>query len=237
MRSAPFLLTLALASTCAAASEAFLDRVCRLGFSKTTMPKSEAARFCACVVEDVSPRLSASQRTVLQKADLDLTAGSAPSEQALSVSGVKDLVVAGQARCEASFYPPSAPLLIISAPMEVTLRCDDEKHGVEAFVYLRNINLLTKAELAAVDKRMMKDDFKPDFAKVTMSFDGKAPTVQRWEIDLTGQIVSPPDPAKLLERLRNAKAIDVTVERGSTRIARNIPLTGKIPVRWVPCTK
>ncbi len=201
------------------------------------MPASEAARFCTCVVEDVSPRLTVSQRKALQKAESDLNAGKTPSEQALSTSGVRDLVIAGQARCEASFYPPSAPLLIISAPMEMTLRCDDENRRVEAFVYLRNIRLLSKSELTAMDKRMMKDDFQPDYAKVTISFDGKARVIQKWEIDLTGQIVSPPDPTTFLGQLRVASTLNITVERGSTRIARDITVAGKIPTRWVPCTK
>ena len=224
-------------SASAASSEAFLDRICRLGFNKTEMPMAEAARFCACVVEDVGPRLSQSQHTTLQSAVADVKAGKAPSEQALSTSGVRDLVIAGQARCEASFYPPSAPLLIAMPPMEMTLRCDDENRNVEAFIYLRDIRLLSRADLSALDKRMMKDDFRPEYAKVTMSFDGRAQRVQKWEIDPTGQIVSPPDPTKFLEQVRAARTLFIAVERGTTRIARDIAVTGKIPTRWVPCTK
>lgn len=221
----------------AAPSEAFLDRMCRLGFNKTTMPAAEVTRFCACVVEDVAPRLTPNQRAMLLSSEASLEAGKSPSEQAFVTSGVRDLVIAGQARCEASFYPPSAPLLLKAPPMELTLRCDDERRDAEAFIYLRDIHLLSKEEISTVDKRMMKDDFKPEYAQVTISFDGRTPIVQRWGIDLTGQIVAPPNPAKFLEQLRVARSLSVKVERGTTRIARDMAVAGKIPSRWVPCVR
>lgn len=233
----PFALLLLFASRSAFADDAaaFLTRLCTQGFNKTTMPAAEVVRFCACVRDDVVPLLSREQRLVLSAAQSDLSRGRAPSAEPLASSGVRDLVVAGQASCQAAFYPPSAPINIKSGELQLTLRCEDETKIPEAFIYRRGMALLSKAELSALDARMMKDNFEPEFAKVTASFDSAPAQSERWEIDLTGEIVAPPNSAQLIDRLRTASTLAVTIERGAKRYSGNFQLAGKIPARWLPC--
>ena len=232
-----FALLLLVASPSAFADDAalFLTRLCAQGFTKTTMPAAEAARFCACVRDEVVPQLSREQRLVLSAAQSDLSLGRTPSAERLASSGVRDLVVAGQASCQAAFYPPSAPINIKSGELQLTLRCEDETKTPEAFIYRRGMALLSKAELSALDARMMKDNFEPEFAKVTASIDSAPAKSERWEIDLTGEIVAPPNSAQLIDRLRTASTLAVTIERGAKRFTGNFQLTGKIPARWLPC--
>jgi hypothetical protein len=214
---------------------AFLDTICRQGFTTTTMPRDEAARFCACVREHVAPRLSSEQQRVLAIAQDDTTRGRTSSAERLASSGVRDLVVAGQARCEAAFYPPSAPISIATGTLQLTLRCDNETKKPEAFVYVRGAALLSKAELRTLDQRMMKDNFEPEYAKVTTAIDGGYKTTESWEIDLTGEIVSPPNSVQVIDRLRHARTLSLKIERGSRQITETLDVVGKIPARWVPC--
>lgn len=212
----------------------FLDYLCVHGFTKT-MPKVEANRFCACVTEDVSKGLSDSQRRVLIAVKADLDKGRAPSAERMASSGVRELVMAGQARCEAAFYPPSNPIFIAAGPLQLTLRCDSDTRAPEAFVYGRNMELLSKAEQRAADQRMMKGIFEPDYAKVVQAIDGVAYKSENWEIDLTGEIVSPPNEAELIDRLRTASTLSLSIERGGKKFKGTFQLSGHIPPRWAPC--
>ena len=213
----------------------FLDFVCMQGFSKTTMPQAEAARFCSCVREEVVPGLNQEQRRTLAAAQANLARGRVPSADRIASSGVRDLVIAGQARCEAAFYPPSAPINIKAGELQLTLRCEDETNTPEAFIR-RGMSLLSKAELSALDDRMMKGDFEPEYAKVTTIIDGGSAKAERWEIvDMSGEIVAPPNSAQLIEHLRSASTFSASIERGSNRYAGIFQLAGKIPARWLPC--
>ena len=213
----------------------FLDHVCKQGFRKTTMPGPEAARFCACVLEEVVPKLSASQRQTLTDAKVSIAQGRSPSPERLASSGVRELVVTGEARCEAAFYPPSAPINIGSGSLQLTLRCEDESKNPEAFVYGRGMALLSKAEQRAFDERMMKDNFQPEYAKVILRIDGESPRTEKWEIDLTGEIAAPPNSAMLIDRLRTASSMSVAIERGPKKYFGSFSISGKIPARWAPC--
>jgi hypothetical protein len=213
----------------------FLDSICRQGFNTTTMPRGEAARFCSCVIEDVAPRLSSEQRQVLTTAQDELSKGRTPSADRFASSGVRDLVVAGQARCEAAFYPPSAPIKVVASPLELTLRCEDETKKPEAFVYIRGTALLSKSELRALTQRMMQNNFESEYAKVTTAIDGGSKINENWEIDIAGEIVSPPNSAQFIERLRRARTLSIKIERGSKQLAGTFQVTGKIPARWAPC--
>ena len=235
MRLFALLLLVASPSAFADAAALFLSHLCAQGFTKTTMPAAEAARFCACVRDEVVPQLSQEQRLVLSAAQSDLSRGRTPSVERLASSGVRDLVVAGQASCQAAFYPPSAPINIKSGELQLTLRCEYETKTPEAFIYRRGMALLSKAELSALDARMMKDNFEPEFAKVTASIDSAPAKSERWEIDLSGEIVAPPNSAQLIDRLRTASILAVTIERGAKRYSGRFQLTGKIPARWLPC--
>lgn len=205
------------------------------GFSKTTMPQAEASRFCSCVRDEVVPELNQEQRRTLAAAQADVARGRVPSAERIAASGVRDLVVAGQARCQAAFYPPSAPINIKADELQLTLRCEDETKTPEAFIYRRGMSLLNKAELRALDARMMKDNFQPEYAKVTTVIDGGPAKTERWEIDLTGEIVAPPNSAQLIERLRTASTFSAFIERGPNRYAGVFRVAGKIPARWLPC--
>ncbi len=235
MRALIFLILLISVPVAADESAQFLDFLCQRGFARTTMPKDEALRFCACVRDDVTQRLSTEQRRTIAGIQDDLVRKNVSSVELLASSGVRDLVVAGQARCEASFYPPSAAINISGGSLQLTLRCENETKKPEAFVYVRGMALLTKAEQQAVNKRMMKSEFKSEYAKVTTAIDGGSPKKENWEIDLTGEIVSPPNSAQLIDRLRPAEKMSVTIERGEKRYAGTLQIRGKIPARWAPC--
>lgn len=219
----------------AAAGDELLQTLCLRGFEPTKMPLDEAQRFCTCVRADVSPRLTGRQREVLTKVGADLAQGRAARPEVLANSGLRDLVIAGQARCEAAYYPPSAPIRVRSGQLELTLRCDDTGNAPEAFMYLRTRGLLSKAELAAMDKKMMAGEDVLEVAQVTQRIDGVARRVERGEIDLTGQIVASPDPAALIAALRAARTFDVAIERGRERHVASFDLAGKIAPRWAPC--
>src|SRR6266567_2032450 len=158
------LLLLCVGSAKADEASQFLDKLCVQGFGKTSMPKADAVRFCACVIEDVIPRLSGEQRRVVAAAKADHDSGRAPSPERLVVSGVRDLVVAGQARCEAAYYPPTKPINVTTGALELTLRCNLDTRAPETFVYSRGMALLSKAELRALDQRMMNGTFDPEYA-------------------------------------------------------------------------
>lgn len=213
----------------------FLDSICMHGFAKTTMSRDEASRFCGCVRDEVVSSLTQNQRHIIESVQSELRQGRGPSADRFASSGVRELVVAGQARCEAAFYPPSAPISIKSGALQLMLRCDGETKVPEAFIYGKGVALLSKAEQRAVDERMMKDNFEPEYAKVTTSFDGSPLKTERWEIDLTGQIVTPPNSAQLIERLRTTSNVSVTVERGAKLYSGVFDLRSKIPARWTPC--
>jgi hypothetical protein len=231
------LLPLLLFANSAVADESarFLDSSCLQGFAKTSMPKGEAARFCTCVTEDVAPRLSGEQRRTLAALQAEAARGRNPPVERLATSGVRDLVVAGQARCEAAFYPPSSPINIAAGSLQLTLRCEDETKKPEAFVYGRGMALLSKAEMRAIDQRMMKGRHEPAYATVVTAIDGGRSKVEKWEIDLTGEIISPPNASALIEQLRNASSVSVAIERGAKRHAAAFTLSGNIPARWAPC--
>ncbi|MES2947748.1 MAG: hypothetical protein V4858_04320 [Pseudomonadota bacterium] len=148
---------------------------------------------------------------------------------------MRDLVVAGQARCEAAFYPPSAPINIVSGPLQLTLRCEEESRQPQAFVYRSGMALLSKAEQRNLDQRMLKGNFDPEYAKVTTVIDGRAPKTENWEIDLTGEIVSPQNSAQFIDQLRAAATMSLSIERGVKREAGTFQVRGKIPSRWAPC--
>jgi hypothetical protein len=232
-----FALTLLLACHPVVADDAshFLNRICLQGFTKTTMPATEAARFCACVRDEVVPQLNGEQRRVLATAQADLARGRTPSTDRLATSGVRELVIAGQASCQAAFYPPSAPINIKAGELQLTLRCEFETKTPEAFIYRRGMSLLSKAELNALDARMMKDNFEPEYAKVITAIDGGTPKSERWEIDLSGEIVAPPNSSQLIDRLRTASTLAVTIERGAKRYTGLFQVASKIPARWLPC--
>ena len=231
------LLLLLLLSTSAYADNAssFLHGICKQGLLKEKMAAAEATRFCACVVDDAVPRLTPSQRRTVDDAKVALERGQAIAAERFASSGVRDLVVAGQARCEAAFYPPSAPINIAAGTLQLTLRCEDESKKPEALIYGKAMVLLSKADLKGLDARMMKDNARPEYAKVILKVDGSAPKTERWEIDLTGQIVTPPNSAALVDQLRTATILSVSIERGTKKYAADFSLSGKIPTRWAPC--
>ena len=231
------LLLLALLSTSAVADEysELLDQICRQGFKKTSMPAAEANRFCSCVIEDVQPRLNAIQRTVLRDTKSAIANKTSPPTERMASSGLRDLVVSGQARCEAAFYPPSAPINIVSGQLHLTLRCEDESKKPEAFIYRRGMELLSKADMKALDARLMKDDATPEYAIVDIRIDSDTIRKEKWEIDMTGEIVSSPNSATLIDRLRTANSMDVSIKRGSKKYSAAFVITGKIPARWAPC--
>lgn len=236
MRNA-FLLLVLLAASTARADPAieFLDALCLRGFESTTMPKAESLRFCGCMRGEIAPQLSSAQRSALTSLKADLDRGRAPNQQQLASTGVRDLVIAAQASCQAAFYPPSAPINVASGDLQLTLRCDSETRAPEAFVYIKNDPLLSQAELDLKDKRMMSGTFRSEYADVAQKVDGTSRKVERWVIDITGEIVAPPNPADLIEALRTATTYEVVVQRGKRRQVATFQLAGKIPVRWLPC--
>ena len=225
-------------STCAHADMAtdFLDNMCMGATAKqTTMPRAEIQRFCGCVRDDVSPKLSGEQRSVLASAQSDLTRGRQPNIDRISSSGVRDLVVAAQARCETAFYPPSGPISIASGDLQLTLRCELETRAPEAILYVRNGAFLSKSELDAAVRGLTSGHVNEQFAQVSQTIDGSPRGVERWRIDLTGQIVSSPHAAAVVTALRTATTYDVVIRRGQQVYAGRFLLAGRIPARWLPC--
>lgn len=213
----------------------FLGTICLKGFEKTSMPRDEAARFCKCVQDDIRPQLNARQRTAIRDARSKLERGQKIPDDYFIGSGVRDLVVAGQARCETAFYPPSQPITLKSGKLEMTLRCEGDSQGPEIFIYIRDGQLLTKKEHDNITERMMKDNFDPEYAKVSVKINARPPRTELWEIDITGQIVAPPKSHNLLVELRTATSLEVNISRGGFRYQGTFMLTDKIPPRWVPC--
>lgn len=231
-------IALCLSSAWARADSAtdFLDFLCLGGFEKTNMPKAQAQRFCGCIRSDISPNLSSAQRAVLVSAQVDLAQGRPQNTERFSASGIRDLVIAAQARCEAAFYPPSAPISVVSGSLYLTLRCGVDTDAPEAFIYIKNGALLSQAEISAATKKMMKAIFDSEFAQVSQKIDGSSRKAEHWEIDIfSGQFVSPPSAANLIALLRTANTYEVVIQRGQHRYAGTFQLTGKIPSRWVPC--
>lgn len=213
----------------------FIETLCVYGLSRKSMPADESRRFCRCVSADISPGLSPSQRSILATAKADLDRGRAPNQQQFNKSGVRDLVIAAQARCEAAFYPPAASITMTSGALHLTLRCDDQTGGPAIILYIRGGALLSEAEINASIDRMMNGKFDSQYAVVGQVLDGKARWSERWEIDVTGQIVSSPKPADLLKLLRRGSSYSVVIQRGVQRHAGTFLLSGRIPPRWVPC--
>jgi hypothetical protein len=230
-----FLLVLLANSAVADNAASFLHGICKQGLLKEQMASAEATRFCTCLVEDVAVRLNQSQRRTIDEVKVALDRGQAIAPDRFASSGVRDLIVAGQARCEAAFYPPSAPISVSGGALQLNLRCDDEFKKPEAVIFGNGMALLSKADLKALDARIAKEDATPDYARVILKIDSDAPKTERWEIDMTGEAVSPPNAALLIDRLRTATALSVSIERGSKRYKGTFLISGKIPARWVPC--
>jgi hypothetical protein len=165
----------------------------------------------------------------------DLDRGKAPSVDRLSASGIRELVVAGQARCEAAFYPPSAPIYFSSGSLQLTLRCDGEAKVPEAFVYGKGMSLLTKEEQTFTNNKLLKGIFETEYAKVIQKVDGALYKTENWEIDLTGEMVLSPNSALLIDRLRTASTFEVSIQRGSKKYSSAFAISGRIPPRWAPC--
>jgi len=214
---------------------AFLGHICMRGFEKTSMHREEAVRFCKCVEDDVRPQLNARQRATIRDARSRLERGQRIADDYFVSSGVRDLVVAGQARCEAAFYPPSQPIMVKGGQLELTMRCDTNTHGPELLIYIRDGGLLTSKEHDRFTKRMMPGNFDPDYAMVTVRVDARPPKTESWEIDVTGQLVSPPQPHALIAQLRRASSAEVTISRGEFRYQGRFALADRIPPRWTPC--
>lgn len=134
-----------------------------------------------------------------------------------------------------AFYPPSQPITFKSGKLEMILRCNDETQGPEVFIYIRDGQLLTEKEHDKDMDRMMKGSFDSEFAKVKLQLDDNPTRVESWEIDLTGQIVSPLKPHILFTEMRNASFLEVNISRGGFHYSGRFPLKNKIPPRWVPC--
>lgn len=138
---------------------------------------------------------------------------------------------------EAAFYPPSQPIAFKSGTLQMILRCNDKTQGPELFIYILDGQLLTEKEHDKVRDRMMKGSFDSEFAKVKVQLDSNPTRIESWEIDLTGQIVSPLQPHILLSEIRNASFLEVNISRGEFHYSGRFPLKNKIPPRWVPCGK
>lgn len=214
----------------------FVDFLCVRSFEKqTTMAKAEIQRFCGCMRSDISPNLSSTQRSVLASAQADLAQGRRPNMERFASSGVRDLVIAAQARCEAAFYPPSAPIGVVSGNLRLTLHCDPGTGAPAAAIYIKNRALFSQKEIDAATKKMMEGIFDSEFAQVSQKIDGSSRKAELWEIDLSGHFVSPSRSADLIALLRTANTYEVVIQRGQQRHAGIFKLTGKIPPRWVPC--
>ena len=232
MRALAILFLLPIAAMADEASS-FLNYVCMKGFTDSIMPRDEAVRFCGCIRDEVVPRLTLHQRRLVQSAEVALRQGLLPPADQFASSGIRELVVAGQARCEAAFYPPASPINVRSGALHLTLRCEDETKAPEAFIYISG--LLTEEEVQAMNERFMKDDFEPEYARVATSFDGSPGNTERWDIDLSGEFIAPANPAQLIERLRTTSSFGVTLVRGTKRYSGVFDLRSKIPARWTPC--
>ncbi|MCG2722286.1 MAG: hypothetical protein L6290_09775 [Thermodesulfovibrionales bacterium] len=213
----------------------FLGDVCLQGFAETSMPPDEALRFCKCVLNDIKPQVTSQQRNIIRDARFKIDRGQKIPEDYFVASGVRDLVVIGQARCEAAFYPPSDPITFKGGNIEMILRCDEETQSPEIFIYILTGKLLTKKEVNKITDRMMKDDFNPEYARVSIQIDSHAQRTESWEIDLTGQIVSPPKPHSFLADLRKASSMNINISRGTYIYYGHFLLADKIPSRWEPC--
>lgn len=213
----------------------FIGQVCAQGFAGTSMPRSEVTRFCKCVQDDINPQLTDQQRISIREAQAIMARGQPISEGFFVASGVRDLVIAGQARCEAAFYPPSQPISFRSGSLMMTLRCNDETQGPEVFIYIQDGRLLTKREHDNVAERMIKGDFGGEFANVKLQFDAAPSRDERWQIDLTGQMVSPSNPHIVITELRGASFLKVDISRGKFHYSGRFSIDNSIPPRWVPC--
>ncbi len=213
----------------------FLNTLCERGFDKTTMPSAEVARFCNCMMRDIQPRLTPAQQSYLSDVDSRLKRGISVSKEALAVSGVRDLVVEAQARCEAAFYPPSEPLSITGGELRLYLNCDDEEQDVRILISIAG-SLIAKDELKLLTKRLLvrADDSWPT-ATVQQSFDGKTSGSESWSIGLSGDSVHPETPRRLLETLRSTKPYKVIVRRGQQQFSGSFDLATHLPPRWQPC--
>ncbi|KRB79062.1 hypothetical protein [Noviherbaspirillum sp. Root189] len=233
-----FLLLVALSASFPAwadQAEDFLISLCMKGFQMTSMPTGDAQNFCSCVRKDISPRLSSVQRTTLRAAQEDLLKNRKPDAAGLSESGVRDLVVAAQARCEQALYPPSTPVHAQAGKLEMTLRCNSDTSVPEALIYIRNGQLLSEKEKTEQGKKLMDDpNFMGYFATVSTVIDGIRKT-EKWGIDMIGQIVFPEKPHELISALRSAKTFEVDIKRGTNTYAGTFQMTGKISPLWNPC--
>jgi len=132
-------------------------------------------------------------------------------------------------------YPPSQPITFKSGNLEMILRCNDETQGPEIFIYIRDGQLLTDIEHDKIRDRIMKGSFDSEFAKVKLQLNANPTRVESWEIDLTGQIISPLKPHIFLTEMRNASFLEVNISRGEFHYSGHFLLKNKIPPHWVPC--
>lgn len=216
-------------------SSLFIEQVCMQGFNTTSMPKKEANKFCACVKEDIKPQITSNQNKVISEIQDDIKRGRNPNVERFSSSGIKDLVIASQARCESSFYPPQNPIHLSSGNFRMTLRCDYETKKEEVILYNDKMKLVSKKENEIFLKRIGEDDFVPPYANVSLSIDSDKTILENWEIDITGKIVSPPEPRGFIKNIRMGKKVTLLVKKGGNEYTALFDLEGKIPLRWNAC--
>ena len=236
MKTLGFFLLFLLNGAHADDTSAVLFNLCERAFTKESeMSRSEVRLFCTCVRDDVSGRLSPMQLRVLSDTKAALEAGRSFSPDRFASSGIRDLVVAGQARCEAAFYPPSGPISIRSSNLTLVLGCEIDSMAPELFVHFSNVALVTDAQIRSMEESLFKENYQPEYVKVAFGIDGGSYEIEDWEVSLTGDSLSPRNSANLITRLRTASALKLEVRSEKQIIAGTFKLSGRIHPRWMPC--
>ena len=242
-----FIAALAISSTLlidnALANEHVAD-LCEVSFAKETMPKDEVALFCSCVAADVGPRLSTGQNSLVGKVADSLRPGSPGVPKSLleqvASSGVRDLIVAAQARCSDALYSSRDYIELRSDDgAELALYCDLDRVIPVASFGKDGLRFATEDEIESSLEAIIMGT-GPDSAYTVVEFswsaDGGPKTVEYWDVNLAGDGADAEVAGKLLQEVRFADRLNISVRRGNTKYSGQFNVSKKIPPLWRPCS-
>lgn len=211
--------------------------VCRMSFEaeKTSMPASEVEKFCACVSEDVTPRLDSYQLGLVHQATQPQKLSRRDAEDlatTLHSAGVRDVIVAAQARCSDALYSVPRALTLKSADgSELALFCHYDLAVPTASFSRPGLVLATEDEI--LDGLDNSSAFP--VVQVTWQIDDNDAVTEYWDCNLEGNGVDAGSAGHLIRALREGNRLQIRVSRDAHIHTAVFDLSGKVPRLWDAC--
>ena len=214
-----------------------------MSFQEETMPKSEVALFCECVATDVGPRLSSDQAMLARRFASEILPDSPGVSRNLldefASSGIRDMIVAAQARCGDVLYDTRNYIELKSDDgATLAFYCDADRIVPVATFSKENLQFASENEIVdSLEAIMMATDDDGGYLMVAISWsaDGGETTTENWNVNIAGNGADADVAGKLLRDTRFAKRLTFEAKRGNVIYSGHFNVAKKIPSLWRPC--